>query len=443
MRLLHSISLIALLTQYGCIENCTEPNPWATDVLEMTVPDLTEPDMAEPSEDLRVPRCNANSDCPLSGLCLDTGYFNFPERPGDCVRADRITYVDIASTSAMPDGTKSSPFHTIAEALQAVLAAGEYLVVKKPYVLVAGSSMPYKDKVSVKFSDNMAQVVLIGPWADPALTPRRPAKTDELVYWAKNSMQPATITAPLLIESGKVWIDGLSFRGMATESGINCIKSESLSIQRTKIESYKYGVSHESNGNYCSNILINRSSIFNNTAAGVYVIDSTGNTIVKISNSCISKNGDSGIVATRVLGLQVVHSTIAANGKANMPFGAIRFTPGRLTCSICGSLLAGNSSSPADMGSGQQNCQDIKGEDHPNKEVSKISDGGLEFNSDFLLFDPDSAPMSRNYDFIDKMTKPCGSDSLDYVGTNRPKGQNKDYGMHEVWWNNPSDGGLP
>jgi hypothetical protein len=95
------------------------------------------------------------------------------------------------------------------------------------------------------------------------------------------------------------------------------------------------------------------------------------------------------------------------------------------------------------MGSGQQNCHDINAGDHPNKEVSKISDGGLEFNSDFLLFDPDSAPMSRNYDFIDKMTKPCGPDSPDYVGTNRPKGQNNDYGMHEVWWNNPSDGGLP
>ena len=142
-----------------------------------------------------------------------------------------------------------------------------------------------------------------------------------------------------------------------------------------------------------------------------------------------------------------MHSTIAANGKTYMPFGAIRLTLG-LTCSICGSLLAGNSSSP-DMGSGsgQHNCDNIRNI-IATREVSRIGDGGLSFNSDFLLIDPNSAPMSQNYDFIDKIPNaPCGPDSLDYVGTQRPKGElaprNEDYGMHEVWWNNSSDGGLP
>lgn len=447
MRCLPSIALIALLIQHGCIENCTEPNPWATDVLEMTVPDSIVPDMAGPSADLLgVPRCSANLDCPLSGLCLDTQYFDFIEHPGDCVGENRITYVNIDSTNTMPDGTRSSPFHTIAEAFQAVLAGGKHLVEEKPYILVAGSSKPYGDPVGVKLPD-IAEVVLIGPWADPALTPTRPAKTNELVYWAKNSMAPATVMAPLLIDGGRVWIDGVSFHGKATDSGIKCIKSERLFIQRTKIESYKLGVSNEYMTNTCPYININRSAISNNIDAGVYVTGRPSRMVyVIISNSSISKNGGPGIVTSYAQSLQVVHSTIVENGKPYMPYGAISFTDGLSGCRICGSLLAGNSSSPADMGSGssQQNCDNVI----VTKEVSRILDAGLAFNSDFLLIDPDSAPMSQNYDFIDKIPgAPCGSASVDYVGTKRPKGEsarkNEDYGMHEVWWKNPSDGGLP
>lgn len=416
--------MLALLVFPGCIQNCVEVDP-AKD-MEESIPKNA---------------CAANIACTESGLCLDTNYFSSAESEGACVPSGRIIYVSNDPDIAKHDGSRTSPFRSISEALSAKDVNGNLLIQNRPYIFLEQPKQKYND-FDIRVPSGY-QVAIIGSLADPALTSRYPALTSQVRYWASDISSAVTVLSSAEIYGGKIWIDGLVFQGSLTSMrpGILCKTSEALHVQRSIISNYPQGGFVSLGTDTCQDITINRSLITNNgSKSGGGVMVTSDKAKLRIYNSCVTNNSV-GVNSEGASLLWIIHSTIAHNGNSNT-YGAINCNNvGELQ--ICGSLLYRNSQPVSDMGRGvgQHNCTNFQ----QSREID-LTAPGPELIDNCLLVEQKKTNSNSSYiDKVDISSCPSISEiKVDFIGNNRPTpmGGLADYGSHEVWSALPPDGGV-
>lgn len=387
-------------------------------------------DMALPLPD---GSCHSNMACD-SGLCLDTKYPGFTEAEFTCVPEEKIIYVDRESPSQKQDGTKDNKYSDLNSAIQKLQA-------NKSYILVAATATSY-DSITVRLPDDRS-LAIIGPWADPALSPNKGDVYRR--FWVTDTARMTELT---ILSGQNIVIDGFDITSsVAPAKGILCLKSAQLYIQRTKISRQKTGVEHifdeSSSANICKKIIINRARMQDNDVGlkiEVRNAKSFANIDAHVYNSLLSGNRQHALYIGGTFGinsLRVTHSTITNNGFA-APFPSVNCLRVDMNkMEFCGSLLFDNppTATPPDMGTLIRTNCNLK-----NSIEGHTYAGGLpapEFTEEGMLSYPIKGPGASNQYYIDKIPKSaCLIDAdirnTDIIGTMRPQGEKADYGMHEV-----------